>query len=360
MSGLQGFYRRLARNGPASIAEQLLYAFLLPFSTIYRELVRLRAALYRWQVIPSYKGSVPIISVGNLSVGGTGKTPVTDYLTKFCLARGRRVAVVSRGYGGCKQSTVQVVSAGNGPLLAPEQCGDEPYLLARRNPQALVLVSPKRADAVRQAVDELGAEVVLLDDGFQHLAVQRDFDIVLLDAQCPLGNGHQLPAGLLREPISALGRGDLFLLTRCDNEHGFDLPVKGPVMHCRHRLSDHALTLQGRQVPLTSLAGKQGVAFAGIAEPQGFFRSLKDKGLQLVAEIPFSDHCTYGESALRRLAAACQGADYLVTTEKDAVKLSNLELPLSCFQVPMTLEFREQGELERLLVPIIGLEKSVL
>ena len=353
MSGLQSFYRRLARNGPDGLPEQLLYVFLLPFGIVYRELIRFRAALYRWAVIPSYKGAVPIISVGNLAVGGTGKTPVVDYLIKFCLAQGRRVAVVSRGYGGRKHSGVQVVSVGNGPLLEPEQCGDEPYLLARRNPQALVLVSPKRAHAVRQAIEDLDAQVVLLDDGFQHLAVQRDFDIVLLDAQRPFGNKQQLPAGLLREPISALGRGDLFLLTRCNNEEGVELPVKGPVLHCRHVLADHALTLEGQQVPLVSLVGKQGVAFAGIAEPEGFFRSLKDKGLSLLAEIPFADHCAYAEPELRQLNAAGLKADYLVTTEKDAVKLTSLNLPLPCYQVPMALEFQEQGDLERFLAPIV-------
>ena len=360
MSGLQGFYRRLARNGPDSIAEQLLYIFLLPFSMLYRELMRLRSALYRWQVLPSYQGPVPIISVGNLAVGGTGKTPVVDYLIKFCLAHGRRVAVVSRGYGGRKHPGVQIVSGGNGPLLEPEQCGDEPYLLARRNPQALVLVSPKRADAVRQAVEEYGAEIILLDDGFQHLAVQRDFDIVLLDAQRPLGNGQLLPAGLLREPVSALGRGDLFLLTRCDNKTGCDLPVKGPVLHCRHALADHALNLKGQQVPLASLGGKRGIAFAGIAEPAGFFRSLKDKGLGLVVEFSFADHCSYGESELRQLTAACQEADYLITTEKDAVKLNALNLPLPCYQVPLILEFQELAALESFLRPLICLEKRVL
>ncbi len=360
MSGLQGYYRRLAHNGPDSISEQLLYLFLLPFSILYRELMRLRAALYRWQLIPSYKCSVPIISVGNLAVGGTGKTPVTDYLIKFCLAQGRRVAVVSRGYGGRKHSRVQVVSSGHGPLLEPQQCGDEPYLLARRNPRALVLVSPQRADAVRQAVEKLGAEIVLLDDGFQHLAVQRDFDIVLLDAQRPLGNGQLLPAGLLREPVSALGRGDLFLLTRSDNEAEFDLPFSGPVLHCRHVLADHALNLKGQQIPLASLVGKRGIAFAGIAEPKGFFCSLKEKGLGLVVEISFADHCTYGEVELRRLTVACLEADYLITTEKDAVKLSALNLPLPCYQVPLILEFRESGALEAFLFPLVGLENKAL
>jgi len=221
-------------------------------------------------------------------------------------------------------------------------------------------VSPKRADAVRRAVEEFGAEIVLLDDGFQHLAVQRDFDIVLLDAQRPFGNGQVLPAGLLREPVSALGRGDLFLLTRCDNEAGFGLPVNGPVLHCRHVLADHVLNLEGQQIPLPSLMGKRGIAFAGIAEPQGFFRSLKDKGLGLVAEISFADHCTYGESELRQLTAACLEADFLITTEKDAVKLSALNLPLPCFQVPLTLQFREAGVLEGFLRPLVCLEKRVL
>jgi tetraacyldisaccharide 4'-kinase len=360
MSALHGFYRRVARNGPDSVAEQVFYYFLLPFSMIYREIMRLRAVLYRWQVMSSYKGPVPIVSVGNLAVGGTGKTPVTDYLIKFCLTQGRRVAVVSRGYGGCKHNQVQVVSAGNGPLLEPEQCGDEPYLLARRNPQALVLVSPKRADAVRRAVEEFGAEVVLLDDGFQHLAVQRDFDIVLLDAQHPFGNGQLMPAGLLREPVSALARGDLFLLTRCDNEAGSDLPVNGPVLHCRHVLADHALNLEEQQIPLASLGANKGIAFAGIAEPQGFFRSLKEKGLDLVAEISFADHCSYGESELRQLTVACLEADYLITTEKDAVKLSALDLPLPCYQVPLILEFREPGALEGFLLPLVGLENEML
>jgi tetraacyldisaccharide 4'-kinase len=360
MRGLQGFYRRLARNGPGSLAEKAVYGFLLPFSIIYREIIRLRASLYRWRFFPSYKATVPVISVGNLAVGGTGKTPVVDCLIKFCLAQGRRVAVVSRGYGGKKHSGVQVVSEGQGPLLEPEHCGDEPYLLARRNPQALVLVAPKRAHAIQQAVENFGVEIVLLDDGFQHLAVQRDMDIVLLDAQRPLGNGHQLPAGLLREPISALKRGDLFLLTRCNNKEEGTLPVKGPVLHCRHVLADHALTLNGEQVPLASLAEKQGVAFAGIAEPEGFFSSLKAKGLHLLSGIPFADHCTYAESELRQLALACHGADYLVTTEKDAVKLTALNLPLPCYQVPMTLDFREQGALERILRPIICSEDKEL
>lgn len=360
MSELQGFYRRLARNGPESKAEQLLFAILLPFSLIYREIIRLRTVLYRWQFFHSYRASVPTISVGNLAVGGTGKTPVVDHLIKFCLSHGRRVAVISRGYGGKKHTGVQVVSEGKGPLLGPEECGDEPYLLARRNPQALVLVSPKRRLAVQKAIEDLDAEVVLLDDGFQHLAVQRDVDIVLLDAERPFGNGYQLPAGLLREPLSALSRGDIFLLTRCKKDPKRSLSLSGPVLYCRHVLADHALTLEGQPIALGDLDGKKGVAFAGIAEPEEFFQSLKDKGLDLLSEISFADHCNYTESEVRQLVAACFGADYLVTTEKDAVKLTDLSFPLPCYQVPMGLDFKEQGALERYLRTIVCPEDKVI
>jgi tetraacyldisaccharide 4'-kinase len=353
MSVLQGFYRRLARNGPENPVERMLLAFLIPLGAVYGELLRLRAALYRWRVLPSFRAAVPVISVGNLAVGGTGKTPLVDYLVKFCRAGGRRAAVVSRGYGGRRQPDVQVVCSGSGPLLGPDQCGDEPYLLARRNPEALVLVSPRRAAAIRRAVEEFGADVVLLDDGFQHLAVKRDFDIVLLDARRPFGNGHVLPAGLLREPKSALVRGDLFILTRCDGDRIPQLPVTGPVLRCRHLLGEEAHELQGRKVSLSSLTDKRGAAFAGIAEPESFFKELRARGLQLSVEIPFADHSVYGPAELERLRTACACADYLITTEKDGVKLPASGLPLPCYQVPVALDFFEDGALEDYLRSIL-------
>jgi tetraacyldisaccharide 4'-kinase len=353
MGVLQGFYRRLARNGPENPVERLLLALLIPLGMVYGELLRLRAALYRWKVLPSFQTSVPVISVGNLAVGGTGKTPLVDYLIKFCLASGRRVAVVSRGYGGRKRQEVQVVCSGRGPRSGPDQCGDEPYLLARRNPEALVLVSPRRAGAVRRAVEEFGADVVLLDDGFQHLAVKRDLDIVLLDARHPFGNGHVLPAGLMREPKSALKRGDLFILTRCEGDRMPDLSVTGPVLRCRHLLGEEAHELHGEKVLLSSLKGKRGAAFAGIAEPERFFKELRARGLQLAAEIPFADHSVYGPDELKRLRTTCAGADYLITTEKDGVKLPVSGFPLPCYQVPVTLDFFEDGALENFLRPIL-------
>lgn len=353
MAALSLFYRRLAVFGPRSFLQWLVFVLLLPISWLYGALMRLRALFYARGWLTAYRAPVPVISVGNLSVGGTGKTPVIDHLVRYCLSLNKRVAVVSRGYGSAGGPALRVVSAGQGPVLPVEQAGDEPWLLARRNPAACVVVAPRRAEGVRHAVEALGAEVVLLDDGFQHLAVVRDFDIVLLDATRPFGNGWVLPAGLLREPVPALSRGHLFLLTRCPDIPEPAPPVPGPVLHCRHRIADLAVEQGGGVVELADLVERRGVAFAGIAEPEGFFRDLEHCGLHLARSLRFPDHAAYDEGDLALLAQKSEGADYLITTEKDGVKLFGKALPLPCFQVPLQLEFLEKGELERHLLPVI-------
>lgn len=354
MTKLALFYRHLAVNGPCSPLEWLIFAFLLPLGWFYGAVMRLRALFYRIGWFDAYCADVPVISVGNLSVGGTGKTPVVDYLIRYCRSLDKRVAVVSRGYAGGKGAALRVVCAGQGPILDVQQAGDEPWLLARRNPEAIVIVAPHRARGVRHAVENLGAEVVLLDDGFQHLAVSRDFDLVLLDALRPFGNGQVLPAGLLREPISALRRGDLFVLTRCPEDLAGIADVPGPVVHCRHILEESAVGLDGEVRSLRELAGLRGIAFAGIAEPEGFFRELESHGLILTRTLRFSDHAAYDERAAILLKDAAMSGDYFITTEKDAVKLVHMTLPLPCFQVPLRLMFVETGQLEQKLSPIIS------
>ncbi len=351
MTRLSRFYRRLATNGPENSAEQLLLALLMPLGRLFGVIMALRVLLYRCGVWPIYRPPVPVISVGNLTVGGTGKTPVVDYLASFCLQRGRRVAVVSRGYRS-RGHGVRVVSAGNGALLDVRDCGDEPWLLAQRHPRLLVLVAKRRAAAVRHAVENLGAEVILLDDGFQHLAVARDCDVVLLDARRPFGNGRVLPAGLLRERPAALRRGQLFVLTRAEADT--PLPsLPGPTLRCRHRLASDVVSLAEQRLPMKQLADQKGLAFAGIAEPESFFGALAETGLQFTATLPFSDHAAYDSRDLARLVAAAQDTDYLITTEKDAVKLQGAALPRPCYRVGLELEWLEPGRLEALVAPLI-------
>lgn len=352
------FFRRFAETGPAGLPERVLMAVLEPLGWIYGAVLQARALCYRRGILPNYRAPVPVISVGNLSVGGTGKTPTVDFLVNYLRQRGKRVAVVSRGYGGKAGRQPVVVSAGNGLQVAAELCGDEPCLLARRNPGCLVFVAPRRADGVRLAVEEYGAEAIILDDGFQHLAVARDLDIVLLDARRPLGNGRVLPAGLLREFPTALKRADLVVLTRSRNGEEVALPVRKPLIRCRHLLAETAIDLAGQEVSLYELRDRRGVAFAGIADPGAFFAALEEKGLQLVKKISLSDHTGYDAGTLEQVRAASAGADFLVTTEKDGVKLGIGDFGVPCYQVPLTLLFTDKGTLLRAVDGVVDSEKG--
>lgn len=348
MTGLVAFHRRLCLDGPRNLAERLLLALLWPFGWLYGVVGRIRAGMYALGWLPSYRAPVPVIAVGNLAAGGTGKTPVVDYLVRRLLAQGLRVAVISRGYGGRGIGEALVVNAGAGPVVGPELCGDEPFLLARRNPAALVVVAPKRRLGAWLAVEKLGARILVLDDGFQHLAMGRDLNLVLLDAARPLGNGRPLPAGLLREFPSALKRGELFVLTRW--HQGCSPPtLPGPFVRSRHVLGREAVSLDGNRLDLEDLRGKKALAFAGIASPEGFFSDLRQRGLDLVKTLSLADHVVYDDDVLRRLREAGQGVEIFLTTEKDAVKLQADQLGRPCWQVPMSLEFLETAALDEAL-----------
>lgn len=336
MKWLSQFHRRIALQGPKQPLEWLVLIILLPWSLLYGIIAWLRNKCYDWSLFASYAASVPVVSVGNLAAGGTGKTPVVDWLLKEFIRQGKRPAVVSRGYGGSFAGQVGLVSTGEGLLLDANQAGDEPYLLARRNPAAGVFIARKRAAGVRVAVDDFAADVVILDDGFQHRAVQRDLDLVLLDGANPFGNRWPLPAGLLREFPAALKRSDMLLLTRCDNERDFR-PLAKPVYRSRHQLADVAVSLHGEQVTFEKLQSLKLFAFAGIAEPSGFFSALTAAGLSLQDCLPLSDHCGYEQSILAEINSASADCAALITTEKDAVKLRGDSFSLPCYQVPMTI-----------------------
>jgi tetraacyldisaccharide 4'-kinase len=314
----------------------------------------MRSGLYRIGLLSSYRASVPVISVGNIVVGGTGKTPMVDFLARDISALDVRCAVVSRGYGGnYRQNVARVVDADGAGNLTAAECGDEPYLLARRNPQVPVYVARKRMLGV-QAAERDGVQLILLDDGFQHLAVQRDLDIVLLDAMRPFGNQRMLPAGSLREPRSALRRADLVVMTRTDPAASSLLQYNGPVLRSRHQPDEILKTLGGEVVPQADYAEKSCLAFAGIARPKEFFQSLQSFGFRNVEEVSMADHQEYNRDVLNRLLGSCNNHDLLVTTEKDAVKLSAADFPIPCYQTGVELVFDDISPLAALLEEVLA------
>jgi len=302
---------------------------LRPLSDLYGSAMAARARLYASGRLASAPLPRPTISVGNLTLGGTGKTPVAELLARRFRFEGRRPAILSRGYGR-RSRGVRVVSTGDGPLLSAEEAGDEPVALARATWGVVIVVGERRAEAARRAAD-LGADLFILDDGFQHLAAGRDVDLLLLDARDPFGGGRLPPDGRLREPISALRRADAIVFTRVDRGAPSPEALRtlarwspgAAVFHARIRgagLRDE----NGEPVEAGPLLARRCIAVCGIAHGADFEATLRELDVAPEERLVFRDHQRYRDRHLARIerAAESTGSSWIVTTEKDAVKLS--------------------------------------
>ena len=329
--------------------------FLLgrPFGPLYGLAMRLRAYLYAGDHLVCHRLPVPVISIGNLVLGGSGKTPMVRYFAELLQKLGYRPAVISRGYGGRAKQPANIVSDGSQVLLSPEQGGDEPCMLAHALPGIPVLVGRRRIDPCRLAIAEFQCDILLLDDGFQHLSVHRDLDMVLFDATILAGKGRIFPGGILREPMTALKRADAIVLTGITDDNRekarsfaqtlpkdlgetpvFEVSLAEPELHW----------LSGKPAP-----GPTFFAFSGIANPERFEKTVSTMGLATTGFHILPDHVRYDRRLLADIhhRAVATGAGHLLTTTKDFVKLRQIPLPLPLAVVDIRL--RRQPELESFL-----------
>ncbi|HVP66140.1 MAG TPA: tetraacyldisaccharide 4'-kinase [Anaeromyxobacteraceae bacterium] len=325
-----GALRRRWWDQAPGAGERLLLAPLAVPEAVFRAGAAARSALYDAGLLRSARATVPVISVGNLAVGGAGKTPVVLSLAERLSRAGRRPAVLSRGYGASIKAPT-VVSDGRALLAGSEAGGDEPVLLARRLPTLRVVCGPDRAGLVHLAV-ELGADVILLDDGFQHRRLSRDLDVVVLDGSNPFGNGHCLPRGPNREPRRALGRAGVVWLTHADRARGEVLERlraaarrytgRDPV-ESRHAPSEVLDAGLNRGFGLASLAGARVGLLTGVARPESVAATVESLGASVVSRSDHPDHHRFSpEDVDAAIGAAFRaGATWLLTTEKDAVRL---------------------------------------
>jgi tetraacyldisaccharide 4'-kinase len=291
-----------------------------------------------------------VVSIGNLTLGGTGKTPLTMWVARWYQQQGWRVAVLSRGYGARPAARCRVVSSGGGPVLAWQEAGDEPYLLARALPGVPVLIGKDRYCTGRYACEQFGAQVVILDDGFQHHALQRDLDIVLIDASNPFGSGALFPRGILREPLPALRRAHAIVLTRVELARA-TLPAlcqqirqwnsQQPIYHLATVVEALYQQSTHSAVELAALRQRRVVAFVGIGNPQAFVSTLAQLGVEVVTLFVFPDHHPYTREDWQTIVAAVntQQAAYLITTDKDAVRLPaawQASVPLYTLRIGVT------------------------
>ncbi len=330
----------------------LLYGIGRFFSPLYCLAMKARERGYRSGLFRVADPGVPVISIGNLTMGGTGKTPMTQHFARLLRDSGFRPAVISRGYGGATREPVNVVSDGTRVLLDARTVGDEPRLLAETLPGVMVLTGVIRRLPAQRAV-EMGADVLLLDDGFQHMAVARALDLVLFNADNLAGNSRVFPGGELREPVSALHRCHCFVLTGSDEGNReragrfaelLEKRFPGrPVFFTGYRpaavveLADDGRVRESRG---TDLTGERCFAFCGIARPESFSRTLEEMGIEPVEFRGLPDHHGYRRQEVNRLLARADraGATALVTTEKDLVKLASFELPLPLYGIRMAVE----------------------
>jgi tetraacyldisaccharide 4'-kinase len=324
-----------------------LYLVSIPYGWAARMKVSYELDLKRPRRLP-----FPVISVGNLTVGGTGKTPLVMALASGLAQKGIRVAILSRGYRGTCASGA-VVSDGASVLLSPEEAGDEPYLMASTLPAIPVLVGKNRFESGRRALESFGIQGVLLDDGYQHLQLHRDLNLLLIDSRVGFGDGHLLPRGILREPVSQLRRADLVLFNKADPGSGAttleeDIRRRYPSLPVYHGHYEAVGLVgpRGEREALEGLRGRKVVALSGIANPEDFSSLLKKCGMQVIKKEAFPDHYPYTQEDLQSIEHRNTEAEGIVTTEKDLVRLARLKagrLPIRALRIEMKI--REEREL---------------
>lgn len=337
----------------------------MPLGLLYGAAMRTRMALYRKGFLASFELGVPVISVGNITTGGTGKTPVVAWVAEALAREGLRVCILTRGYKRRQESKRVLVSDGKRILAEVEDGGDEPRLLAEMLLGLAAVISDKdRVAAAGWARENLHSEVFLLDDGFQHLRIKRQLDIVTLDATNPFGGGRLLPQGRLREPPPALKRADLIIITRSEQAADI-LALKGEVEQLsgrknvvisRTRTGVVRPLIQHPPVPLSSPLSYRVAAFCALGNPQAFFRHLERSGFDLTYTRAFTDHHSYTQKELDEIAseAGSRGAEALLTTAKDAVKLRSLRFALPCFVVEIEFVFENELTLRNMLRKAVG------
>ena len=364
------------RDQPAGIV--FLLRFLKILSWLFGGVVAIRYFLYGTGALRRHPLGIQVISIGNVTAGGTGKTPVTEIFARTLAAEGRKVAILSRGYRRKEAPWWRrvftqvvdpplVVSDGKHVLLDSATGGDEPYMLASNLPGVAVIVDRNRVKAGRYAVKRLGCNTLILDDGFQYQKLKHSIEVVLVDSTNPFGNGNLLPRGILREPARNIRRADIIFLTKCKGDVS---EVKkeirrynttAEIVECNHASRMLKDVWSREEFPLDWLRGKTVCTLSGIASPKGFENSLRHLGAKVVWCERYADHHRYDSSevlyALNRTAD--MGADALVTTEKDAVRFPRLETsPVRCLYLRIAIEILAGSESFTQIINRICFRKS--
>ncbi len=337
-----------------------------PLGWLYGKIINQRNASYERGTLKSHHLGAPTISIGNITVGGTGKTPLVARIAEILAERGEKVCIISRGFKRENEKEQILVSDGKSVLADVRKSGDEPFELASKLlGKAVVIANADRVEAAKWALDNFEVTVFLLDDGFQHRKAKRDLDIVVIDATNPFGNRESLPSGILREPIENLARGNLFVITRGN----LVASVSEIVSEIRkYNQSSPIVLSENVTAKTTSLSDfisgpacddeyicTTCLAFCALGNPDNFFSQLKKSGFDVSSTRAFPDHHSYSQKDVEKLEklARKNSAETFLTTAKDAVKLRDLDFTIPCFVVESRLAFDNEKKLREEIYAVL-------
>ncbi|MEK6682728.1 MAG: tetraacyldisaccharide 4'-kinase [Nitrospirota bacterium] len=337
---------------------------LLPLSFIslfYEIILKIRSFLYSINLFKTRGLNAKVISIGNITVGGTGKTPMVIAVAEVLAKNGKKVAVLSRGYKSIEEGKLKIVSDEKEIKLDPESAGDEPYLIAERLKGVPVITCPDRYESGKYAIENFGADAIILDDGFQNLAVKKDIDILLIDAINPFGNNHLLPRGVLREPLSAFKRADIIIITKADYPENISdiictvrlYNAHAPIFKASYRPSGLINLATGKEIGVGELNNKSVSIFSGIANPLSFSYLIKNAGAKIIGEFVFNDHHSYTKVNIDKIVgSAGKDVAMIITTEKDAVKIREfIKEDINIWAIRVDIDILDnRNELERLVL----------
>jgi len=338
-----------------------LYFILLPATFLYRAIIFIRKIFYKYHIFRTNALPCKVISVGNITVGGSGKTPTVEYISRHFQSRGKKIGIISKGYRRKSKATL-IVTDGITKPQSWEDFGDEPYLLAQNLNNIPIIVGESRYEAGTKMIENFDPDIIIMDDGFQHISLYRDLDIVLVNSKDTKATHRLIPAGKLREPLSNLSRADLIILSKSNVHKSSDYliniieNINRPILNNKIELEDVMIGTKGDKNNLSNLNKEKIYLFSALGDHAGFEKTMNNTGAIIVGHSKYSDHHNYTSDDLKNIEqiAKNNNANFLITTEKDLVKINNYTGEIKLYAVRIKLIFEPENLLNEYLEELVS------
>tara|TARA_Y100001970_G_C14170903_1_gene824093 strand:+ start:544 stop:1587 length:1044 start_codon:yes stop_codon:yes gene_type:complete len=331
-----------------------------PLSILYQIALFIRSVLYKINFLKTKSLPCTIISIGNITTGGVGKTPTVEYLSKLLQSKGKRVGIISKGYRRNSEKTL-IVTDGKTKPKTWEKFGDEPYMLAHNLDNIPIIVGSSKYETGTKMIENFNPDIIIMDDGFQHISLSRDLDIVLVNSKDTHKTHRLIPTGLLREPISNLSRADLVILTKTNIHKPSNYlintmeSVKCPIINNNIELGDILLSTNNKLYDLKNIESENIYIFSGLGDNESFEKIMKKTGAIIVGHDKYPDHYIYTSYDLKNIEnnAIKRNANFIITTEKDIVKIKDYNSKVNIYAVKMKLVFKPEGILNEYIEKVL-------